>query len=86
MPRGSPAAQPSRRPRNTHTRTGGCVTAATAPGGVMLPLGRARWSKDIADSLELVEPGVVSVTQWRPEPGSPTPEIIAEHGGLARKP
>ena len=38
------------------------------------------------DGLELVEPGVVSVTQWRPEPGSPTPEIIAEHGGLARKP
>jgi hypothetical protein len=38
------------------------------------------------DGLELVEPGVVSVTQWRPEPGSPTPEVIAEHGGLARKP
>ncbi|MET8804129.1 SAM-dependent methyltransferase [Streptomyces sp. NPDC004546] len=38
------------------------------------------------DGLELIDPGVVSVTQWRPEPGSPTPEIIAEHGGLARKP
>ncbi|MFI6355287.1 SAM-dependent methyltransferase [Streptomyces sp. NPDC050743] len=38
------------------------------------------------DGLELIEPGVVSVTQWRPEPGSPTPEVIAEHGGLARKP
>ncbi|MFD5587286.1 SAM-dependent methyltransferase [Streptomyces sp. NPDC014776] len=38
------------------------------------------------DGLELVEPGVVSVTQWRPEPGSPAPEVIAEHGGLARKP
>ncbi|NEB04017.1 SAM-dependent methyltransferase [Streptomyces sp. SID13726] len=38
------------------------------------------------DGLELVEPGVVSVTQWRPEPGSPAPEIVAEHGGLARKP
>ncbi|MEU1480667.1 SAM-dependent methyltransferase [Streptomyces sp. NPDC005760] len=38
------------------------------------------------DGLELVEPGVVSVTQWRPEPGSPTPEVVAEHGGLARKP
>ncbi|MEV0976173.1 SAM-dependent methyltransferase [Streptomyces sp. NPDC049915] len=37
------------------------------------------------DGLELVEPGVVPVTQWRPEPGS-TPEIVAEHGGLARKP
>ncbi|GHE05032.1 SAM-dependent methyltransferase [Streptomyces alanosinicus] len=38
------------------------------------------------DGLELIEPGVVSVTQWRPEPGAPTPEVIAEHGGLARKP
>jgi ubiquinone/menaquinone biosynthesis C-methylase UbiE len=37
------------------------------------------------DGLELVEPGVVPVTQWRPDPGSPTP-VVAEHGGLARKP
>ncbi|WP_231157662.1 SAM-dependent methyltransferase [Streptomyces sp. CNZ748] len=38
------------------------------------------------DGLELVEPGVVSVQQWRPEAGAPAPEVIAEHGGLARKP
>ncbi|WP_234542157.1 SAM-dependent methyltransferase [Streptomyces shenzhenensis] len=38
------------------------------------------------DGLELVEPGVVPVTRWRPEPGSGTPEVVAEHGGLARKP
>ncbi|MFJ9721992.1 SAM-dependent methyltransferase [Streptomyces sp. NPDC101209] len=38
------------------------------------------------DGLELVDPGVVSVTQWRPEPGSAAPEVVAEHGGLARKP
>ncbi|MDQ0596580.1 hypothetical protein QF037_000925 [Streptomyces canus] len=38
------------------------------------------------DGLELVEPGVVSVTQWRPEPGSTSADVIAEHGGLARKP
>ena len=38
------------------------------------------------DGLELVEPGVVSVTHWRPEPGSPAAQIVAEHGGLARKP
>ncbi|MEV6171916.1 SAM-dependent methyltransferase [Streptomyces sp. NPDC051954] len=38
------------------------------------------------DGLELIEPGVVPVTQWRPEPGSPTAEVVAEHGGLARKP
>ncbi|MFF1407269.1 SAM-dependent methyltransferase [Streptomyces sp. NPDC058294] len=38
------------------------------------------------DGLELIEPGVVPVTQWRPDPGAPTPEVVAEHGGLARKP
>ncbi|WP_330461554.1 SAM-dependent methyltransferase [Streptomyces sp. NBC_00820] len=38
------------------------------------------------DGLELVDPGVVSVTQWRPEPGASTAEVVAEHGGLARKP
>ncbi|MEU6196734.1 SAM-dependent methyltransferase [Streptomyces sp. NPDC047061] len=44
------------------------------------------------DGLELVEPGVVSVTEWRPEGGdggsggSGAPEVVAEHGGLARKP
>ncbi|MFF5140702.1 SAM-dependent methyltransferase [Streptomyces sp. NPDC013157] len=38
------------------------------------------------DGLELVEPGVVSVTEWRPEDGSGGPEVVAEHGGLARKP
>ena len=38
------------------------------------------------DGLELVEPSVVPVTQGRPEPGSDVPEVIAEHGGLARKP
>ncbi|AZP15313.1 SAM-dependent methyltransferase [Streptomyces aquilus] len=38
------------------------------------------------DGLELIEPAVVSVTQWRPEPGTATPEVVAEHGGLARKP
>ncbi|MGW1618477.1 SAM-dependent methyltransferase [Streptomyces sp. NPDC002172] len=38
------------------------------------------------DGLELVEPGVVSVTEWRPEDGSGGSEVVAEHGGLARKP
>ncbi|CAM5561608.1 hypothetical protein GCM10010345_75280 [Streptomyces canarius] len=38
------------------------------------------------DGLHLVGPGVVPVTRWRPEPGSPAPEVVAEHGGLARKP
>ncbi|WP_326700973.1 SAM-dependent methyltransferase [Streptomyces sp. NBC_01754] len=38
------------------------------------------------DGLELLDPGVVSVPVWRPEPGSPVPVPIGEHGGLARKP
>lgn len=37
------------------------------------------------DGLELLEPGVVPVPLWRPEAGS-APEVIGEHGGLARKP
>ncbi|KOG42491.1 SAM-dependent methyltransferase [Streptomyces resistomycificus] len=38
------------------------------------------------DGLELVEPGVVSVPLWRPDPSSSAPDVIGEHGGLARKP
>ncbi|MBZ3905792.1 MULTISPECIES: SAM-dependent methyltransferase [Streptomyces] len=38
------------------------------------------------DGLELLDPGVVSVPLWRPDPGDPAPKVIAEHGGLARKP
>ncbi|MFC4499574.1 MULTISPECIES: SAM-dependent methyltransferase [Streptomyces] len=38
------------------------------------------------DGLELLDPGVVSVQQWRPLSTAPTPKVIGEHGGLARKP
>ncbi|WP_405866292.1 SAM-dependent methyltransferase [Streptomyces sp. NBC_00005] len=38
------------------------------------------------DGLDLLDPGVVSVPLWRPEPASRTAEPIGEHGGLARKP
>ncbi|GAA3987978.1 SAM-dependent methyltransferase [Streptomyces marokkonensis] len=38
------------------------------------------------DGLELVDPGVVPVTHWRPEAGCAPSELIGEHGGLARKP
>ncbi|MEU9568363.1 SAM-dependent methyltransferase [Streptomyces massasporeus] len=37
------------------------------------------------EGLELVEPGVVSVPLWHPEPGAPTGPI-GQHGGLGRKP
>ncbi|MFB7733946.1 SAM-dependent methyltransferase [Streptomyces sp. NPDC056112] len=38
------------------------------------------------DGLEFVEPGVVSVPHWRPDPEAPAAAPVAEHGGLARKP
>ena len=37
------------------------------------------------DGLELLDPGVVSVPLWRPDATDPAPEVVAEHGGLARK-
>ncbi|MCX4762174.1 SAM-dependent methyltransferase [Streptomyces sp. NBC_01275] len=37
------------------------------------------------EGLELVDPGVVSVPLWRPEPGT-DPVPIGQHGGLGRKP
>jgi hypothetical protein len=37
------------------------------------------------DGLELVEPGVVSIPQWRPEPG-PLPPAMDGYCGVARKP
>ncbi|MCN9239323.1 SAM-dependent methyltransferase [Streptomyces sp. RY43-2] len=38
------------------------------------------------DGLELVEPGVVTLPQWRPEDGDGTATVLGEHGGLGRKP
>jgi hypothetical protein len=36
--------------------------------------------------LELVEPGLVQVHQWRPDPSDFTPEgVKSAHGGVARK-
>ncbi len=40
------------------------------------------------DGLELVDPGVVSVPLWRPDPSpdGTAPRPVGQHGGLARKP
>nr|WP_308121157.1 SAM-dependent methyltransferase [Actinoplanes bogorensis] len=39
------------------------------------------------DGLDLLEPGVVTCTRWRPEPGDPAAETdVYQFGGLARKP
>ncbi|WP_028922214.1 SAM-dependent methyltransferase [Pseudonocardia acaciae] len=39
------------------------------------------------DGLDLVEPGLVSISRWRPDPIDPgTPEAVDAYGGVARKP
>ena len=38
------------------------------------------------DGLELLEPGVVSTTQWRPDPAGPSPSPMDEFGAVGRKP
>ena len=47
----------------------------------------ARSGEDIAaffDGLDLLEPGLVSCSQWRAEPGSPA--VVPQFGGVAVKP
>ncbi|MFF0746337.1 SAM-dependent methyltransferase [Streptomyces sp. NPDC004111] len=40
------------------------------------------------DGLDLLDPGIVEVTRWRPEPGSPSgaPAGVDAYGGVGRKP
>ena len=38
------------------------------------------------DGLELVEPGVVSCSLWRPDPGGAPPPPVHAYGGVGRKP
>jgi O-methyltransferase involved in polyketide biosynthesis len=38
------------------------------------------------DGLELLEPGVVSTTQWRPAPADSSPQPMDEFGAVGRKP
>lgn len=40
------------------------------------------------DGLELVEPGIVPVSEWRPDPGTELPDRqnVGVWGGVARKP
>ncbi len=58
-------------------------------------LGTGRWRTReqilaFFDGLELLEPGLVPLPEWRPEPGEELPELgITYHtfaGGVARKP
>jgi hypothetical protein len=58
-------------------------------GGVTV---QARDSSEFAAlafrGLELVPPGVVSVSEWRPESNGPRPTLaeVSCYGGVARKP
>jgi len=55
----------------------------TPPGTHRTPAELARFF----DGMDLVEPGVVSITRWRPEATpSGEPEEIDQFGGLGRKP
>jgi hypothetical protein len=39
------------------------------------------------DGLELLDPGVVQIRQWRPYPDTMTPAgAVSSHGGVGRKP
>jgi phage gp37-like protein len=39
------------------------------------------------DGLELLEPGIVQIHQWRPDPNTIAPAgAVSSHGGVARKP
>lgn len=38
------------------------------------------------DGLELIEPGLVQIHQWRPAPDEFTPDgVVSAHGGVGRK-
>jgi hypothetical protein len=56
---------------------------------VALDLGRLVHPEQIRqafDSLELMAPGVVPVTRWRPEAGEPVgPADVDAYGGVGRK-
>ena len=70
--------------------TGQRVTGAYAHGGVQLAdRDSAQFADLVFDGLELVAPGVVVTSEWRPDPGSalrPLPSEVSTNAGVARKP
>jgi len=42
--------------------------------------------KNLFGSLEMVEPGVVTCSQWHPDKGDEDPEAVPHYGGVGRKP
>ncbi len=62
------------------------ANAASGSAAHWHPRSRAEFTR-FFDGLELVEPGVVSVSDWRPEPGAPRPTAadVCKYGGVGRK-
>jgi hypothetical protein len=66
-----------------------------ATGAVPYQFHRYSEVEQLFEGLELVEPGLVSISEWRPDPlpdGVPTitgepiaPNVVSEYGGVARK-
>ncbi|MFC6016305.1 SAM-dependent methyltransferase [Plantactinospora solaniradicis] len=61
--------------------------ANAASGGLSRPRSRTEFTRFL-DGLELVEPGVVPIGDWRPSPGTrpPEPADICMYGAVARIP
>lgn len=65
----------------------GAAAAAQADAGSPYRHSSAAQLRECFAGLEMVEPGLVSVTRWRPDPtdvGDPLP--VDGYGGVARKP
>lgn len=62
------------------------ISSLRSNGIAVLPRTRAEVT-DLFDGLELIEPGVVLVNQWRPEAGAPEAKLseIGLYCGVARK-
>jgi len=62
------------------------VAAAAHSGITLVPRSRAE-TEGFFTGLELVEPGVVPVLAWRPDPGSQADPLSAYYyAGVGRKP
>jgi hypothetical protein len=80
-------------PGDEHPEIAAIVAASEKVFNETLGTGRWRSRKEILgylDGLELIEPGLVPLAEWRPDPGDPSPRQTATYhqflGAVARKP
>ena len=67
------------------------VAAVYRRSGVIMRVRTLRDIEQFFDGLDLVDPGVVSLPRWRPDPADPAAETptdaqVSVYGGVARKP